>query len=197
MVKTQTLATPRWMTNEIEILTYMWEAGEDTEEIIERLDGRRTAYSIRKKAANLGITKGKKQGFLGEGSMPPESFWRWFAGFVDGEGSLCRVYSNKYQNYTLSFSVKNTHYPTMEYIYQNIGVGGVYEEKAKNLNSRDCKVWAVRHKEHLLAVLVMLEPHLITKREQALVMIEALKNNHTDVSVLYELNGRSRYIENQ
>jgi len=89
---------------------------------------------------------------------------KYLAGFFDGEGCVTISHTRK-THFTVVVSVSNTHLPTLKAI-QNVFGGNIYGTKASTRMKRDryTLVWAGNKKAQ--ALLSLLSPFCITKKEQ-------------------------------
>lgn len=93
----------------------------------------------------------------------------WIAGILDGEGYLGIVGTTA--SYGPRIAVLNTNHPMIDHLCALTGVGTVGFRKARG-NKRPAWVWKLDRREHVAALLLAALPYLITKREQALILLE-------------------------
>lgn len=101
---------------------------------------------------------------------------RYAAGIVDGEGSIA-VWRATNRTYQADVSITNTYLPLLEAFH--VQYGGKPPRVANKWTTRPN--WKVLYRWNLpgqtaLAFLKSIEPHLIVKREQAILTIEFLEN---------------------
>lgn len=109
--------------------------------------------------------------------MPTETELVWAAGFFDGEGHigahLCNG-RNGYAHWKLSLMVVNTHTPSVE-IFQRLFGGTIkHRTNGRRVDGSNCKeisVWRAPEQQ-IGEILRRLVPHLVTKKQQALLAIE-------------------------
>lgn len=91
----------------------------------------------------------------------------WLAGFIDGEGCLFIV-GNKRTRHALILAIANIHLPTLKAIQEIFG-GHIQALSTR----RGRQIYEIRwHGKTALELIKQLEPHLITKRDQAQFIIE-------------------------
>lgn len=178
-----------WTSVEKSLLRDMWETGATWEALRTAFPGRSDA-AIRKYVGYLGARRDARKGFLSDPDAVPETFWCWFAGFVDGEGSICWSRDKRYDLVVPRLTISNTHFSTMRYIVATLGLGA-FSTHAGNKRHKDQIMFSVNRPAHLAAVLLKLEPHLVTKREQAQCMLAYLKTGEYEhLYKIRELNKR-------
>ena len=98
--------------------------------------------------------------------------WAYFAGLVDGEGSLFvqqRPYSFKSE-----LEITNTHKPTLEWIQARFG-GSLKPRAQRNNHWKPYYRWRVVSNPMLAPLLRNVLPFLVTKRRQAEIMLELIE----------------------
>jgi hypothetical protein len=121
----------------------------------------------------------------------PQTFWAYFAGIFDGEGSIgLAKRERKYRSRTVTtnhrqFNLANMHRPTVEFIRSTCQMGRIQETKIK---TSEIKLEESQIHNYLLSfnakelriILPKLEPYLIQKKERAQIMIEWLDTLSND-----------------
>jgi hypothetical protein len=122
----------------------------------------------------------------------PETFWAYFAGIFDGEGSIgLAKRERKYKSRVVitnhrQFNLANMHRPTVEYIRNTCQMGRIQEIRIKTPEAK-----LEEHQIHnyllffnakeLRLILPKLIPYLIQKKERAQIMIEWLDTLSNDM----------------
>lgn len=96
----------------------------------------------------------------------------WCAGIIDGEGMIT-LDSNSHTvcSYLLKISLRMTHEETVNRFWQLVGVGTVVPEPSKNKKWKDQFRWQLLGPD-AVSTIRLLEPHLFTKKPQALLALE-------------------------
>jgi hypothetical protein len=137
---------------------------------------RRSGDSIQLKASELGLSRYKVRRNTVERSKPleiPPLRAAWLAGFLDGEGTI-GLYRNSPKSFHVRLSVVNSHAGSIELVKSMIG-GGITSRVRKNPKHKDCYVWQSNDTGLVLGVLRKIEPYLVIKREQALLIIRYIE----------------------
>ena len=120
-----------------------------------------------------------REDFIFEPTIKPDTdFFKWFAGFIDGDGTFC-VY--EYQNYKKKsfdswISIFNTFAEPILYVQQRIK-GSISSYKGTNF-----PIWKwVCSQESSEFVCKSLEPHLIIKKEQCRLVSDYLAIHKTKI----------------
>lgn len=101
--------------------------------------------------------------------------WSYVAGYFDGEGCV-GFHVGKRGRRTNSVTWYNTHRGSLEAIRAFIGVGQIYTGKMRGGQTKDPLALSVSNKAGLEHVLGHMIPHLIIKREAAIVLLNHLPN---------------------
>lgn len=106
--------------------------------------------------------------------MNHNEIYAYFAGIIDGEGTISMYYYKKLDRYFLTFEVYNNCPKLIHWLETNIGG----YSRAINSPSRECKVnwkttyvWRLQNNE-TLHVMQSLLPYLVSKKEQCEIGIE-------------------------
>ena len=110
--------------------------------------------------------------------IPPPLEIAWFAGLVDGEGSIqiqpakpSKTARNKRTVYRLSLSVGMTHYPTLVFIRDMWGIGALCPAPLKAPHGRKPYwIWSAKSND-ALKILELCYPYQKTKRAEAEIAI--------------------------
>ena len=100
----------------------------------------------------------------------------WLAGFIDGEGSFgLHTHVGRKMQLCPSFSMNNTHFATMSIVIdlmKKLGIRYVAGIKRRHCEGRKDQVYLyVKNKDGLVKLLKTIEPHLVTKKLQVLLML--------------------------
>jgi hypothetical protein len=119
----------------------------------------------------MDVEKFKTANKMNDWQLISERDLAWFAGIVDGEGSInittCKdKYHKALGRFALNFEITMTHLPTMERINSMWGIGGLYVHQKGSKIGKPCWLWMVRANQ-ALAILEIVYPYLFTKREAA------------------------------
>lgn len=102
-------------------------------------------------------------------SLKDDSFWKWLAGFIDGDGSIDIKKQKKgedYYVYDVLLNACNTHYETLEYISKNIGKGKIQKMKVRSRKHKPVYDWRISGEE-ARTIIEKIYPYLVTKRKAA------------------------------
>jgi len=121
----------------------------------------------------------------------PETFWAYFAGIFDGEGSI--GLAKRERKYGLKtritnhrqFNLANMHRPTVEFIRSTCQMGRIQETRIKTTEAkleenRIHNYLVFFNAKELRVILPKLVPYLIQKKERAQIMIEWLSTLSND-----------------
>ena len=105
--------------------------------------------------------------------------WPWFAGMIDGDGSILNAYFGQRKCRTLKpiLKVSLTHILTIDYLRTQLGVGSLCGGGGKG-NKRPVKtIRLMAEKQH--EILPQIIPHLVLKREQAELALQIVQLRRT------------------
>lgn len=99
---------------------------------------------------------------------PDETFWAYFAGFADGEGSF-GIYSK-----SARFVISNTDRDVLEFLMRGCGWGRIIHSRKGDDRVQDC--WQLElGSKAMREVLPRLIPHLRVKREVASLLYDYVR----------------------
>lgn len=101
----------------------------------------------------------------------------YFAGFFDGEGSIC-VCKNNNPSLALKVGLENTYYPIIESLQTRFG-GKIYDRGRRKAGYQNIHSWNLRKKTDLEQMMLCFLPYLIIKREQAKIALRVTRNQTT------------------
>ena len=114
--------------------------------------------------------------------MVPELELAWFAGFVDGEGSLFLCKAKKYRFISPLFSLGNTNLRAMETSVRIVSQITGKRCECKTIRRQSAKgsyrplyLLRLKRRADIIEVCKALLPYLVIKREQANLMIEYIR----------------------
>lgn len=119
------------------------------------------------------------------GNLAEEARWAWLAGFVDADGCISIAKEHDYRkgddyiHYRPALQISNTDEHTMRYIHSWLAVGGMTKHKRRKRQHRQIYHYMLRNHRELLQVLLQIRPYLVTKAEQADLVIEFIRNRLT------------------
>jgi hypothetical protein len=96
--------------------------------------------------------------------------WSYFAGFLDGEGSILLIPPR------VRLYISNTNKDVLEKIKRFVGCGRVYHIKRNNEKWLPQYGWAIGNHKDVLRILENIENKLIVKRELCIKAIFYIKN---------------------
>lgn len=100
--------------------------------------------------------------------------WAYFAGILDGEGSIYLVKRVDRPTFALMVSVSNTNFDVIEWIYQKLG--GYWRGDDKSYKGWKKKwIWITAH-THAGEIIRRARPYMIVKAPQADLALEFLKH---------------------
>lgn len=135
--------------------------------------GKKACYQ---KASRLGIAKGLRNPGADLSSLTREEVG-YIAGFMDGEGSIL-ISEKKKTNPTIQFP--NTNLESIEWLQKKLTVGGLAITVREKLNPK----WKTLYQLHIggvlnvYAILKVIEPYLIIKRDKARYAIDLLQRKY-------------------
>lgn len=106
--------------------------------------------------------------------IPSPTEIAWFAGLVDGEGSIqihanpvSKTSKNKRVIYRLTIQIGMTHYPTLVLIRDMWGIGSLCPSRlTAKLGRKPYWIWTAKSND-TLAILELCLPYLVTKKAEA------------------------------
>ncbi len=115
--------------------------------------------------------------------LPKRSFFDWFAGFVDGEGTIgitrkspqikSRTYYPQYHCY---FSLASTNKEILENVREQLGVGSISSFRSKKANQKDGYIFSLNKRDILIPLFEKLMPLLKIKYPQAVLAWKFLQS---------------------
>lgn len=100
----------------------------------------------------------------------------WLAGFIDGEGSFGLYSANNRRTLTGMFTINNTHFSSMQMVMDLLNDMGVKFDsgmRKRACEGRKDQVWVrIRNRENIVKLMVMIEPYLVTKKLQVLLLLK-------------------------
>lgn len=122
--------------------------------------------------------------------------WSYLAGVVEGEGCI-GVYAEARRAPRGCLDVVQAGergHAWLQYLCKRYNVGKVYRHERAHGNSRTSYRWQIRRQDELKEVLTAIQPYLLLKMTQAIVMLDWLNGDldgHAAIQTLKRLKGRS------
>jgi hypothetical protein len=120
----------------------------------------------------------------------------YFAGLIDGEGSLGIYYNHNY--FSLRLQIAMTNEEVLRWVEKHFGGKVNFRVAPSHLDREDRYYWACGDRYKLAWLLPLIQPFLIVKKAQATLMIDfcALELTHDEqlkyVNCMAQLNRRGR-----
>lgn len=128
--------------------------------------------------------------------MPSETQWAYAAGIMDGEGSFSigrggrkpdKDHPNGYYNYQLLLSLGNTNEKLIGWLIETFGGVKYLGHRAKTDKHKNGYLWRIHGKGSQREFIHGVLPHLLLKREQALLALEMINTEGYNPEVRREL----------
>jgi hypothetical protein len=111
-----------------------------------------------------------------------ENKWSYLAGLFDGEGSVYIFLRDKENHFTtLSAAISNTSLTLMRWLIKNFGGRFSMSASKAQVGYKPQYKWEPKGKTNKKELLLGMLPHLVIKREQAILALEYLSIEGPDV----------------